>query len=485
MNVNIKKECNRILNAIKQTPWAITQSSLESIIAIATRSYSEPNIAAAIQQQRHDNALFDVEAPLVAVINVFGPIFTRADFFSEVSGACTISQLKHQIDEAITDDSIKSIILNIDSPGGAVTGTHELAEHIKSVDKPIVAYVSGMACSAAYWLASATDKIYADKTAVLGSIGVVAMWTDDSEAKKKQGLVDYEIVSSQSPKKREDPTTDEGKLSLQKTIDGLADVFIDDVAQNRQVSTDTVLADFGQGGVFLATEAIAKGMADEISSLQGVVDSFNSTGDITMGNQNQPKGSSNKNKIGAQAEIDKEKEQQDALLDDDNGGEGDNQKPDNTQSRKASNNDDDISSDDEEEPAAENDENESDNEEEPKTHQALNRFAKSNPAMYGAIMRRGIRRERDRIAGIDELEIKGHDKLIQQAKYQTPMSVAHTALAIAKKEKSLRAKMADDYKADSAFNTARSSATQTTQATEELSALAEMAKGAKTITGGK
>ncbi|WP_392559344.1 S49 family peptidase [Orbus mooreae] len=463
----MKKDCNRILNAIKQTPWAITPSALESIISIASRSYSDPNIAATIQQQRETQSIIEADTPLVAVINIFGPIFTRADLFSEISGACSISSLKSQIDAALNDDGIGGIVLNIDSPGGAVTGTHELANYIRESSKPIVSYVSGMACSAAYWLASATRYIYADKTALLGSVGVVAMWTDDSEAKKKQGLTDYEIVSSQSPKKRENPTTDEGRASLQKTIDGLADVFVSDVAVNRGVSVEHVLADFGQGGVFLANEAINKKMADEVSSLDCVINNFNFTGEFEM---------QQKNKNASTEEIDKDKQQQQST--DDELGKDIPKKPEEGNDIESDDNSDD-------EPSADEDETESDKEEDAKTHQALNRFAKSNPNMYGAIMRRGIRRERDRIAGIDELDIKGHNDLIKKAKYGKPLSVAKTALEATRAEKKLRSKFNEDYAIDGNFHIDRSSTNGNSQVALEQSALDEMAKGAKAALGEK
>ncbi|MBA3888929.1 MAG: S49 family peptidase [Gemmatimonadaceae bacterium] len=80
-----------------------------------------------------------------------------------------------------------------------------------------------------------------------------------------------EIVSSQSPNKRMDPTEDVGRAQLQKVIDDLADVFIAGVAANRGVTTDTVLADFGQGGVFVGRLAVEQGLADAVGTYESTL----------------------------------------------------------------------------------------------------------------------------------------------------------------------------------------------------------------------
>jgi hypothetical protein len=102
--------------------------------------------------------------------------------------------------EAIAAEDVQAIVLHIDSPGGLITGVHEFAGQIYAARniKPVVAYISGMGTSAAYWIASAAGRVVADETAILGSIGVVAAWTDDTEARKSTG---YEFQLAASPRR--------------------------------------------------------------------------------------------------------------------------------------------------------------------------------------------------------------------------------------------------------------------------------------------
>ncbi len=133
-----------------------------------------------------------------------------------------------------------------------------------SARKPIFAYVDDLGASAGYWLASATDRIVVAPTAILGSIGVVSALRDPSKTNSKE----VEFVSSQSPKKSIDVSTESGRAQVQEIVDALAAVFVGDVARYRGVSPDTVLADFGQGGVFVGQAAVDAGLADAVGSFE-------------------------------------------------------------------------------------------------------------------------------------------------------------------------------------------------------------------------
>lgn len=162
-------------------------------------------------------------------------------------------------------------MLDVDSPGGEVNGCSEVADMIYKArgTKPIVAYASGYCCSGAYWIASACDKIYATDTAVIGSIGVVSIFEKDDENKT------IEIVSSQSPNKRPNVETEKGKAKIQEHVDALADVFINKVALNRDISPKEVIENFGGGDVFVGQKAVSIGLADGLSSFEELVSDLN------------------------------------------------------------------------------------------------------------------------------------------------------------------------------------------------------------------
>lgn len=79
------------------------------------------------------------------------------------------------------------------------------------------------------------------------------------------------IVSSQSPHKRLDPTTDDGRSRLQIRIDSMADVFIETIARNRNVSAENVQNHYGGGDVMIGAKAVSAGLADRIGSLEGLI----------------------------------------------------------------------------------------------------------------------------------------------------------------------------------------------------------------------
>ncbi|MFS1808990.1 S49 family peptidase, partial [Bacillus anthracis] len=165
-----------------------------------------------------------------------------ASMFTAISGATSYDALRLDYQQALDDPSIASVIFNFDTPGGAVSGVDELAKAIFDgrSQKPTVAYVGGSCASAGYWLASQTSEIIISETAILGSIGVRASIKDTSSADKEAGI--HEFISSQSPGKRTDISTDEGRAEVQNLVDALADVFISTVANGRGVTPETVIA---------------------------------------------------------------------------------------------------------------------------------------------------------------------------------------------------------------------------------------------------
>lgn len=271
--------CERVVSAITRQPWAITPDGLDLVLGIAQRHISDPQAVLTSPTERRESGKIHMRDG-VAVLSVMGPIFPRADFFTQISGATSIETLGLRFGEALAAPDVKGIVLHIDSPGGQITGVHEFADHIFAARnvKPVVAYISGTGASAAYWIASAAGRVVADATAVLGSIGVVAAWTDSKQARKSQGLTDYEVVSSQSPNKRLDPASEEGRSALQRLLDTTADIFIADVARNRGCRETQVTEQFGRGGVMLAAEAVKVGMADAVGSLEDVIAALSGAG---------------------------------------------------------------------------------------------------------------------------------------------------------------------------------------------------------------
>ena len=248
-------------------PWAITECALNNILTIASRQNESIEVVSAKLGRELDNSYVTEIREGAAVIPVVGPLFRYANIFTAISGASSYEVLAKDFTSALENPDVHSIILDIDSPGGEVNGCAEFASMIFEArgKKPIIAYASGDAASGAYWIASACDQIIASETSMLGSIGVVAVY----RGSKDESVL--EIVSSQSPYKRLDPSSKDGKSRLQSRIDDLATVFIESIAKHRGVDPPTVIKNFGGGDVFIGKNAINSGLADDIGSLEQII----------------------------------------------------------------------------------------------------------------------------------------------------------------------------------------------------------------------
>lgn len=192
-----------------------------------------------------------------AVIPVMGVLTKSPDFMSAFFGGgnTTYSAIADQIIHAESDPSVKDNILLIDSPGGTVAGMFELLDVIKSAKKPIRAVVSGTAASAAYAVAAVCDSIEVScRGDRLGNLGVVLESRNDPDK--------ITLTSSNAPNKRPDLSTPEGKEAKLNEINALEDLFVEYIAEGRNIPQSELMAKFGNGSVFLADEAIERGMAD-------------------------------------------------------------------------------------------------------------------------------------------------------------------------------------------------------------------------------
>ena len=161
------------------------------------------------------------------------------------------------IDMFEKDENINNYIFMIDSGGGETSGISNLSKKIKQIKKPTVCYTTDICTSAAYWLASACDKIIAgSETALFGSIGVLVYREINNN--------EYIVSNRQSPNKYPDLRTDEGKDAMRNLLDDIYDIFSNDVSKNRNINIEIVKEQFGKGSVFVASKALSCGMIDEI-----------------------------------------------------------------------------------------------------------------------------------------------------------------------------------------------------------------------------
>jgi signal peptide peptidase SppA len=167
--------------------WLIQPEALRSM-ALAVRAFNERG--GPLPQSRPQSPLLTVQDGIGSV-SIEGPILRKPNLFARVlMGATGSDEIGAALSEAGQRDDIKAVFLDIDSPGGTVAGTPELAAAVASLNKqkPVYAFSSGLMCSAAYWIASQARAIYATPSAQVGSIGVVQAVIDDSAALANEGI---------------------------------------------------------------------------------------------------------------------------------------------------------------------------------------------------------------------------------------------------------------------------------------------------------
>ncbi len=234
----------------------------------------------------------------VALINITGPITRTENICSGLFGGTSIDGLRAQLREALASEEAESIVFFVDSPGGSAAGVDDLAEEIYAARavKPTYAYVDSMGASAAYWLATAAETVMVSRTGYVGSVGAYALYP-------AKGAGETLVIGNKSPRKVPDPATEDGYAQIRAHVDEVVDFFIAGVAKFRGVSVATVEAEFGQGDIVIAAEAVARGMADGIGTYDQVVkraasdagrlrlETTPGTGDLnTIGAHEQPAG---------------------------------------------------------------------------------------------------------------------------------------------------------------------------------------------------
>lgn len=207
-------------HAVCSVPWAIEPRWLTTILAVTSRQNLSVEAVEAQLGRPLDGTRTVTVRDGVATIPLEGPIFRRAGLFAAISGGASVEDLGLDLTAALNEAAVSAILLNVDSPGGEVNGIAELAAMIRAAEaqKPVVAYISDLGASAAYWLASAAQEVVVASTALVGSIGVIATMPDP----RRRGDGEIQFVSSQSPRKAPDPTTESGADQLQAMVDALA-----------------------------------------------------------------------------------------------------------------------------------------------------------------------------------------------------------------------------------------------------------------------
>jgi capsid assembly protease len=270
-----------ILNA----PWAITPHRLEQIHGIyAAWARGESVDVAAVEAKIGRPLVNDPQGYMVqdgaALIPLRGVMAPRMNMMTEISGGSSTELFTRDVRAALADPSVKSIVIMADTPGGAVSGTQRAAAAVMAARgvKPVATYVEGVMASAGVWVGTAADLVLMESaTSQAGSIGVVATHVDVSKAEEAVGRKTTEIVAGTFKRAASQygPLTELGRQVLQQEVDYLYGLFVNDVAAQRGVSVEQVLANMADGRMFIGQQAIDAGLVDGIATLEETISMLN------------------------------------------------------------------------------------------------------------------------------------------------------------------------------------------------------------------
>jgi len=260
------------------SPWALLPEQLreiQHIYAVHLRGdkIDIPAIEARLgRPMANEQQAYQVQAGGVAVLRLEGVMAPKANLFMQISGGVSTQMATLQVESAMADPRVRSLVLAIDSPGGSVFGTPELAAAILELSaiKPIVTVTDATLASAAYWVGSAANAIYiTGPTVQVGSIGVVASHNYDPRA----GATTTEITAGKYKRIASStaPLSEDGRAYIQGQVDHLYSVFVDAVATHRGTTADAVLAHMADGRIHIGQQAIDAGLVDGFATLDAIV----------------------------------------------------------------------------------------------------------------------------------------------------------------------------------------------------------------------
>ena len=294
----------RVVTEFRNRVWAVQEETFSSMAQLVERwsrgeKFSEEEVGARIRDANYglnrgegsrepamlavsggstrSGAASGSRSGIVALIPVLGVIANRANMFSDISGGggTSVEKLTSQFRQAISNPSVKAIVLDVDSPGGCVDGVFELAQEIYEArgQKKIISVSNTLCASAAYAIGAAASELVIAPSGEAGSIGVFASHEDHSKELEKLG-VKISLISAGKYKVEGSPTqplSEEARADLQGKVNFFYQMFVRAVAQYRNDSQSNVRSGYGLGRLMTAGKAVKGNLADRVGTLDEVL----------------------------------------------------------------------------------------------------------------------------------------------------------------------------------------------------------------------
>ncbi len=254
--------------------WACDPRRLEALYSAVMSHVLVPMSAEAMEEQAQSSVDFTTTDDGIAIIPIHG-VMQRG--FSKFSGTCSTNYIRKQLRAAARDERINGVMLMINSPGGQVAGTDNLADEIRRVSaiKPIRAYVEDFCASAAYWIASGCDLISAEPTARVGCIGVYGVITDESGAAERAGIKVHVVATGKykGAGYPGTPVSDDVLAMIKSEVDECNEFFLSAIESGRKMTRDKLIT-LADGRDFIASVAASQGLIDRVERFDDAIANF-------------------------------------------------------------------------------------------------------------------------------------------------------------------------------------------------------------------
>ena len=268
------KTYEHVASLVLNKPLLCTPEYAQTILAVIGDRIGVDQEAYSPRENPKEKRQLNIQGDGTLVVPVLGAMTHRASFLDAMSGIQSYDNLKAQIQEGLNDPKVKSILLEMDSPGGSVAGAFDFRDYVMSIrgKKPIYALANDTMASAAYLVGSACDKVYTTQTGQVGSIGVVALHVDKSKRNEQEGIKptfiyagDYKVAGNSNQ-----PLEGDALKYLQQSVDDSYNMFVKAVAEARGLDEDVVRET--EARVYRGEKAVSKGLADGVRNLDAVLE---------------------------------------------------------------------------------------------------------------------------------------------------------------------------------------------------------------------
>ncbi|WP_064967988.1 S49 family peptidase [Tenacibaculum ovolyticum] len=290
------------LHSLLNGKWFIDQSYGQSLLpSLSLLLAGKPILKV---DKVEESFLYDISSKTLSNASSFNPLEDNNEYvlmvgiknpiykYSQNCGPSGTKSKQQLMEQHRNNENCKGVVFDMDSGGGQVSGTPEFHDYIKEYPKPTVTYTDGLLCSAAYYIASATDYIIANKRAdAIGSIGTMISFIDSSGILKKKGatiITEYATKSTDKNKDFEELLKGNPESYIKNQLDPITDTFHEDVLSCRPSLNKEVLT----GGTYNANESLKLGLINELGTKELAVSKVFELNKENLNKKNTPKNTS-------------------------------------------------------------------------------------------------------------------------------------------------------------------------------------------------